>query len=240
MIRFIFISFMCINLLLGGEKYIKFETDSVFLFLQKDSNKSKLILTQDSLPTVESNGEYCYITNEIYNKYKKEEAVFSYPKIPDSLCEDKPPLIKNAKIIKATKNENFYFQNNKIDLKVDGKYTSGRGMCGMVASVILSLKVNEINFFEELYMENWCGTNVNVNKIEIDFSKKQVQLFLSYANLIGENEKFGNIKFVKIPFSYFEKNTLKNFSLYKIAELLNIYCNINYNCRYHNISVGMY
>lgn len=239
MIRLIFIFLTCLNLLFGGENYVKFETDTVFLFLQKDLNSSQLILTQDSLPAVKNNGKYCYVTDEIYNKFKKtNEAVISYPKIPDSLCEDKPPLIKNSKIIKATKNENFYFQKDKIELKVDGKYVSGRGMCGMVASVILSLKVNGISFFKQLYMENWCGTNVNVDKIEIDFSKKEVQLFLSYANLIGINEKFKEIKFVTIPFSYFEKNTISSLSLSNLAKLLNIYCQRNYDCHYYNIKVG--
>lgn len=229
---------MCTILLLGEDKYIKFETDTVFLFLQKDIKNSKLVLTQDSLPAVKDNGEYCYITKKIYNEYKKEQPVFSYPKIPDSLCKNEPPLIKNTKIIKATKKESFSFLNNKINLLVDGKYTSGRGMCGTVASVILSLKINGIDFFQDFYMENWCGTNVNVDKIEVDFSKKQVQLFLSYANLIGINEKFEEIKFVKIPFSYFEKNTISYLSLSDLAKILNVYCKRNYDCHYHNIKVG--
>jgi len=241
MIRFIFVISIFGNLLFGGENYIKFETDTVFLFLQKNLNKSELVLTQDSLPLVKSNGKYCYITDEIYNKFKKtDETVISYPKIPDSLCKNEPPLIKNGEIIKATKHEIFDFKKNKINLKVDGKYASGRGMCGMVASVILSLKINDITFMEDLYMENWCGTNVNITQVKVDFSKKQVILSLSYANLIGENEKFEDIKAVKIPFSYFEKNTIRHFSLSKLAKLLNIYCSINYNCRYHNMKVGRY
>lgn len=236
--RLIFLFLVCINLVLGGDYYVKFETDTVFLFLQKDKSNNKLVLTQNSLPAVKSNGDYCYISDEIYDEYKKEDLVFNYPKIPDSLCKNKPPLIEKVKILKAIKNENFYFQNNKIDLKVDGKYASSRGMCGMVASVILSIKINEIDFFKDFYMENWCSSNINVNQVEIDFLSKQVILYLSYANLIGINEKFEEIKFVKIPFLYFEKNTISHLSLSDLAKLLNVYCDRNYDCHYHNIKVG--
>lgn len=228
--------------LFSKEHNVLFETGSLFLFIQEDTKSQTISFIQDSMPIVKNDGSYCYISDDIFNKYEDTSI------IPDTLCKNLPPYTPITRIfnpinikneLKISK-ETIDFMGNKIDYIIDGKPSSNYGICGSVASIEFSLKVNGITFFSDNYLEKWCSSNININKIDLNFKTKEVLLSLSYANLIGTNEKLEDIKFVKIPFSYFEKNTISHFSPIELAKILNDYCKINYDCRYYNIKVERY
>lgn len=227
------------SLLFSQNNTVLFGKGSLYLFVQEDIKNQTISFIQDSMPIVKSDGSYCYLADEIFKKYPD-----AY-KIPDYLCKDIPPyknIIKtiipiNIKEELKVSKETINFMGNKIDYVVDGYPSSSYGTCGSVASVEFSLKVNGITFFHDSLLEKWCSTNININKIDLNFKTKEVILLLSYANLIEGNEKFEEIKSLKIPFSYFEENTISHFSLRDLAKILNDYCKRNYNCRYYNIEV---
>lgn len=240
MSKFLLLLFLIFqSFLFSKEHNVLFETGALFLFIQEDTKSQTISFIQDSMPIVKNDGSYCYISDDIFNKYEDTSI------IPDTLCKNLPPYTPITRIfnpinikneLKISK-ETIDFMGNKIEYILDGKPSSSYGMCGSVASIIFSLKVNGITFFNDSLLEKWCSTNININKIDLNFETKEVTLLLSYANLIEGNEKFEEVKSLKIPFSYFEKNTISHFSLRDLAKILNDYCKRNYNCLYYNIKV---
>jgi len=237
--RILILIFILQSFLFSQTNKVLFETGSLFLFIQEDAKNQTISFIQDSMPIVKNDGSYCYISDDIFDKYEDTSI------IPDTLCKNLPPYKLITKIfnpiniknkLKISK-ETIDFMGNEIDYIIDGYPSSSYGTCGSVASVEFSLKVNEITFFHESLLEKWCSTNININKIDLNFKTKEVTLLLSYANLSRENEKFEKIKSLKIPFSYFEKNTISHFSLRDLAKILDDYCQRNYNCHYYNIKV---
>lgn len=95
-------------------------------------------------------------------------------------------------------NQKINFKNNLIELNIIGEGIRSHGMCSAIASNTINLKINDHSFLDDIIMEK-CFSK-SIDKIEIDFKKNIVTLYL-YDLLEGKS-----IEKLAIPFNYFFKN----------------------------------
>lgn len=146
------------------------------------------------------------------------EEHFDLPKnLPDNIKSflDEEGIIANK--VKP-KHEVFIVKNHHIDLKIDGGGYRSRGYCSANVSLIISLKIDNIQILKDLYT-NPCSSPYNIRQIDIDVNKKLIILHIRKYSADTEDI------LAKIPLDYFKSISISYLfdedSLQKIIDYLN-------------------
>lgn len=93
-------------------------------------------------------------------------------------------------------NLSFSFNSNQIDLQISGEGHSSRRTCGGVPFNIINLKINNIEFFNNLNTDGCNHESTYIDKIDLDFKNKIIILHRNYDEKLTFH----------IPFKYFQDN----------------------------------